>query len=104
MKLACKVSGFNPAQDLIEWCKNDFCTWGRLSGTYADEMLQYKSLPKYFITGDRSNGEWNLLIKNVTQKELGEYKCVFISKTTQNFKKQQSTPASIQFIGKIRIN
>ncbi len=97
----CKVSGFNPVEDRIEWCKNDFCTWGRLSGNKnTDEHLQYKSLPKYFIVGKRQQGEWNLLIKNVTERELGEYKCTLTRKSTQNFEKHQSKSASLKLMKK----
>jgi len=97
----CKVSGYNPAEDLIEWCKNDFCTWGRLIGNKTiDEPLQYKSLPKYYIIGKREKGQWNLLIKNVTERELGDYKCTLTRKHTQNFEKYQSKSASLKLMKK----
>lgn len=95
----CKVDGFNPDNDLIEWCKNDFCTWGRLKGDASSERLQYKSLPRYFIVGDRAKGEWNLLIKNVTEREAGKYKCTLTRKNTSDFKRIQSRSATLKLMG-----
>ena len=79
----CKIAGYDPSQDLIEWCKNDFCTWGRLFEMSTQQRLQYKSLPKYFIIGNRTIGEWNLLIENVTDSEIGDYKCSLTRRSTK---------------------
>lgn len=51
----CKISGYSPKSDLVEWCKNSFCTWGTRNDT-TDGRLQYKSLQRYYIVGDRNNG------------------------------------------------
>ena len=54
----CIIEDYDSKYDAIEWCKNDFCTWGR-SVELSDGSLQFKSLPKYFIKGNRQIG--NLL-------------------------------------------
>ena len=97
----CQIDGYNPDNDLIEWCKNDFCTWGRLKGSSSDDKLQYKSLPKYFIIGDRTRGEWTLLIQNVTEREAGNYSCTLTRKNTPNFKKIQTRTATLSIMGKL---
>ena len=79
----CKIAGYDPSQDVIEWCKNEFCTWGRLFEMTSQQRLQYKSLPKYFIIGNRTLGEWNLLIENVTESEVGDYKCSLTRRSTR---------------------
>ena len=48
-----------------------------------ENRLQYKSLSKYFIVGNRTIGEWNLLIENVTDSDLGEYKCALTRRSTK---------------------
>ncbi len=101
VQFECKISEYDATVDLIEWCRNDFCTFGRLLGNDNDQRLQYKSLPKYFIVGNRSHGEWNLLIENVTQLELGEYKCQLTRKKKGNFFKLQSRSATLKLTSKI---
>jgi hypothetical protein len=51
----CTIESYSPETDLIEWCKNNFCTWGRPL-ELSDGRLQYKSLSRYFITGNRNKG------------------------------------------------
>jgi hypothetical protein len=51
----CTIDNYSPETDLIEWCKNNFCTWGRPL-ELSDGRLQYKSLSRYFIIGNRNKG------------------------------------------------
>jgi hypothetical protein len=95
----CRISDYNASLDLIQWCHDDFCTFGRLLGGPYDKRLQYKGLPRYFIVGDRQNGEWNLLIENVTNADLGGYKCVLTRKTNR-FVKVESKTASLKLMSK----
>ena len=53
--LKCTIGDYSSDTDLIEWCKNNFCTWGRPL-ELSDGRLQYKSLSRYFITGNRNKG------------------------------------------------
>jgi len=94
----CNINGYDPDQDLIEWCKNDFCTWGRLFERKNENRLQYKSLPKYFIVGNRTIGEWNLLIENVTDSDLGEFKCALTRRSTKL--KIESKPTTLGLMSK----
>ncbi len=96
--MECKIIDYDPNQDLIEWCKNDFCTWGRLFEVTSQQRLQYKSLPKYFITGNRTYGEWNLLIENVTESEVGDYKCSLTRRSTKL--KIESKPTKLMLMSK----
>ena len=68
----CQIDGYRSESDLVEWCKNNFCTWGRPT-ELEDGRLKYMS--KYFIVGNRMQGEFNLMIENVTTSDIGEYKC-----------------------------
>jgi len=94
----CKINDYDASRDSIAWCRDNYCTLGRLSGSNNDKRLQYKSLPKYFIVGDRAAGEWNLMIENVTQQEVGDYMCTLTRKT--NFLKIQSKSASLKLTKK----
>lgn len=70
----CLVDGYNGDTDLVEWCKNNFCTWGR-PVELSDGRLKFMN--KYYIVGNRLNGEFNLLIENVTLSDVGDYKCKY---------------------------
>ena len=96
----CKINDYDASQDSIAWCRDNYCTLGRLSGSNNDKRLQYKSLPKYFIVGDRAAGEWNLMIENVTKQEVGDYMCTLTRKT--NFFKIQSKSASLKLTSKFK--
>ena len=62
--LECTVKNYSPETDVIEWCKNNFCTWGRPI-ELSDGRLQYKSLPRYFIIGNRNKGIYKRSIKKI---------------------------------------
>jgi hypothetical protein len=96
--LECQIDDYNNDIDLIEWCKNGFCTWGRVI-ELENGILQYKSLNKYFIVGDRKKGEWNLLIKNVTESEIGDYECT-VTRRADTMKKFYSNKARLKLMGK----
>jgi hypothetical protein len=96
--LECRIDDFKDDVDLVEWCKNDFCTWGRVI-ELENGILQYKSLTKYFITGDRKRGEWNLLIQNVTESEIGDYECT-VTRRADTIKKVYSNKARVKLMGK----
>ena len=96
----CLIENYNPSQDFVEWCKNDFCTWGRHQ-MKSDTKLQFKSLPKYFLIGERMKGDWKLLIENVTESEFGEYKCTLTHRGNQSNKnviKTESSPAKLELM------
>ena len=87
---------------LVEWCKNDFCTWGRLVEVKSGSFF-YKSLPKYFIKGNINKGEWNLFIENVSYSEAGDYKCkvssrVEVEKGKEMFLNIESNTASLKIL------
>lgn len=82
----------------MEWCKNDFCTWGRSIET-NDGRLRFKSLSKYYIIGDRRKGQWNLLIENVTDSDLGKYKCTVTRRADDYVFKTESESANLTIMG-----
>ena len=45
----CTIENYSPETDLIEWCKNNFCTWGRPL-ELSDGRLQYKSFAMLLST------------------------------------------------------
>jgi hypothetical protein len=94
----CHVEDYQEQVDIVEWCKNDFCTWGRAI-EMNDGRLRFKSLPKYFIAGDRKKGEWNLLIENVTHSDIGQYKCTVTRRTNEFIFKAESTTANLTIMG-----
>ena len=53
--LNCLVDDFNSDEHFVEWCKNDFCTLGRLVELDIKNYY-FKSLPKYFIKGNINKG------------------------------------------------
>ncbi|CAF0719304.1 unnamed protein product [Brachionus calyciflorus] len=95
----CKIKDYKKENDIIEWCKNDFCTWGRLI-ELPDGRLKYKSLSKFYIIGDRKNGEWNLLLENVTSNDVGNYKCSVTRRNDQSVFKLSSNSASLKIMEK----
>jgi hypothetical protein len=53
--LNCIVDNYNSDEHFVEWCKNDFCTWGRIVELDIKNYY-FKSLPKYFIKGNINKG------------------------------------------------
>lgn len=53
--LNCLVEGYDSNTHVVEWCKNDFCTWGRLV-ELDSQNYYFKNLPKYFIKGKLEKG------------------------------------------------
>lgn len=95
----CLIKDYNEENDYVEWCKNDFCTWGR-TVRVSDDQLRYKSLKRFSIVGNRSNGEWNLLIHNVTNNDVGLYKCTVTRRLNKNMFKINSSSASLKIMSK----
>jgi len=95
----CVIENYSPETDSVEWCKNDFCTWGRSRET-DDGRLSFKSLSRYFIVGNREKGEWNLRIENVSLSDQGEYKCTFTRRAEQvkNTIKLESNIAALKIM------
>lgn len=99
---SCIVEGFQADKDIVEWCKNDFCTWGR-SIEMPDGRLKFKSLSKHYIVGNRQNGEWNLLIENATSSDMGQYKCTVTRRSDKLVYKINSNSANLTIMGKKNI-
>lgn len=116
----CQIDDYQADTDLIEWCKNDFCTWGRAmmdtvysnskysSFATSQHRLRYKSLPRYFVLTDgaatttksHANVTWNLLIENATESDIGNYKCK-VTRRNENFVlKVESSVANLTIMGK----
>ena len=64
--LNCFIEGFNSKEHLVEWCKNEFCTWGRLV-EIDNKNFYFKNLPKYFIKGEINKGK--ILNRNLIKKK-----------------------------------
>lgn len=96
----CLVKNFNETTDYVEWCKNNFCTWGRTI-RISEDRLRYKSLKRLYILGNQSKGEWNLLIQNVTDNDVGQYKCTVTRRLDKNMFKINSSSASLKIMSNI---
>ncbi|RNA37103.1 irregular chiasm C-roughest isoform X1 [Brachionus plicatilis] len=95
----CLIKDYKEGIDYVEWCKNDFCTWGRTI-RISDGRLRYKSLRRFYIIGNRSNGEWNLFIQNITANDVGKYKCTVTRRVDKNVFKINSSSASLRIMMK----
>ena len=94
------MSAYNPDTDLVEWCKNDFCTWGR-AVQMPDNKLKYKSLPRYYVRMDKELGVWNLFIENVTESDVGKFKCSVTRRRLEGgVIKVESMSANLTIMGK----
>lgn len=96
--LECRVEAYNEEWDKVEWCKNEFCTWGR-AVELRDGRLKYNSLKKYYIVGNWRAGEWSLLIENVTDSDAGEFKCLVTRRTDDYTFKFETTVANLVLMG-----
>lgn len=96
--LNCIVQDYSPETDFIEWCKNGFCTWGRTI-EISENRLQFKSLSRYFIVGNRQKGEWNLEIEGIQPSDEGDYKCT-VTRRTKKIVKIESNIASVKILRK----
>jgi hypothetical protein len=77
VKLYCHVMNYDKSIDRIEWCKNNFCSLGRLI-ELPNGNFKFNSIPRYYIIKEKDANDvyhWDLLIQNVTNKDMGEYKC-----------------------------
>ena len=99
VEFECEIEDFNTETDLVEWCKNDFCTWGRAIETF-DGRLVYKSLPRYSLIINRSLGQWNLLIENITERDIGQFKCIATRRNETTVIKIESKSANLRIMGK----
>jgi hypothetical protein len=95
------TSDYNPNTDQIEWCKNDFCTWGRLVEMFNGN-LKYKSLPRFNIIVNRTIGQWNLRIENVTERDVGNFKCVVTRRNETVLNKIESKSAALRLVDRPR--
>jgi hypothetical protein len=94
----CEVDGYDPTTDQVEWCKNDFCTWGRAVED-ADGRLRYKSLSRYYLLVDKLEGTWNLMIENVTERDLGQFKCSVTRRNESFVTRVVSRSANLTLMG-----
>lgn len=101
--IECRIDDYNEEWDTVEWCKNDFCTLGRTI-EQSDGRLRFNGLKKYFIVGDRKLGQWNLLIENVMESDVGQFKCTVTRRNDQFTFKFESTVANLVLMGQFMLN